>query len=308
MKIVSLQVADSRAGARPILGLVLGDLVFNLSARTRASDFAEPLMEAGTRHVPLQQWLREIANEVKGGQPLARYSQLESRAAEGVALGLPLVPAEVWGAGLTYERSRNARVEESALPDLYDRAYRDQRPELFFKDTGRRTVGPGEPIGIRSDSSWTVPEPELALVLGEGAEVVAVTLGNDVTARDIEAQNALSLPQAKIFSRCCALGPALVPAWEADLYDLEMRCRIIREGRVVFEGDTSTRLMRRRFEYLVSYLVRSNPVPAGTVLLTGTGSCRRTTWPCGRATWWRSKLLPSGCSATPSSSFSTPRR
>ncbi|MBC7340007.1 MAG: fumarylacetoacetate hydrolase family protein [Firmicutes bacterium] len=271
MKIVSLKVADARTGARPMLGLVLGDLVFDLSAQAGASDFAELLREAGARHVPLQQWLREIADEIQGGQPVARYSLLESGAAEGMALGLPLVPAEVWGAGLTYERSRNARVEESVLPDLYDRAYRDERPELFFKDSGRRTVGPGEPIGVRSDSTWTVPEPELALVLGEGAEVVAVTLGDDVTARDIEAQNALYLPQAKIFDRCCALGPALVPAREVDLYDLEMRCRIIREGRVVFEGATSTRLLRRRFEYLVSCLVRSNPLPAGTVLLTGTG-------------------------------------
>lgn len=271
MRIVALRVKDEGGDARQLLGLAVGDLLFDLSARTGARDFRGLLEAAGASGESLGRWLGRVAGELGGTTPLARYADVEAGRVAGLALALPLMPAEVWGAGLTYQRSRDARVEESTLPDVYERAYREERPELFFKDSGRRTVGPGEPIGVRSDSSWTVPEPELALVLGEGAEVAAVTLGNDVSARDIEGDNALYLPQAKTFARCCALGPVLVPASEVDLYNLEMVCRIIRDGRPIFEGATSTRLMRRRFDHLVSYLVRSNPVPAGTVLLTGTG-------------------------------------
>jgi 2-dehydro-3-deoxy-D-arabinonate dehydratase len=270
MKIVSLR-AGNHAQARGLLGLVHGERVFDISARTGIADFMELLAAAKARGLTLKGWLEQTAPAMESGTPLADYSQLEAGAPGDVSLTLPLVPAEVWGAGLTYERSRDARVRESSLPYLYDMAYRDERPEIFFKDTGRRTVGPGEAIGVRADSTWTVPEPELAAVLGEGGEVVALTLANDVTARDIEARNALYLPQAKIFAGCCALGPALVPAEGADLYRLEVCCRILRDGKPVFEGRTSTRLLRRRLEYLASYLLRSNPIPVGTVLLTGTG-------------------------------------
>ena len=178
----------------------------------------------------------------------------------------------MWGAGVTYERSLDARVEESAVKELYTLVYDAERPELFLKDAGcRRTVGPGEPIGVRGDSAWDVPEPEIAVVLGEGGALAGLTIGNDVSSREIEGTNPLYLPQAKIFAGACALGPAvLVPDdWEAPL---EIRMRIVdAAGGELFAGETSTAKMRRSFLELAEWLVRDNPVPAGSVLLTGTG-------------------------------------
>jgi 2-dehydro-3-deoxy-D-arabinonate dehydratase len=187
-------------------------------------------------------------------------------------LAIPVEPPEVWCAGVTYERSRDARVEESAAKDVYTLVYDADRPELFLKDAGcRRTVGPGEPIGVRADSSWDVPEPEIGLVLGEAGSLVGVTIGNDVSSREIEGANPLYLPQAKVFAGSCALGPAvLVPDdWQAPF---ELRMQISdASGRELFAGETSTLRMRRSFPELVEWLLRDNPVPAGSVLLTGTG-------------------------------------
>lgn len=191
---------------------------------------------------------------------------------EAFELAIPVEPPEVWGAGVTYERSLNARVEETTAKELYTLVYGAERPELFLKDAQcRRTVGPGEPIGVRADSSWDVPEPEIALVLGESGALVGLTIGNDVSSRDIEGTNPLYLPQAKIFAGSCALGPAvLLPDdWEAPL---EIRMRITDAGGAeLFTGQTSTAKMRRSFLELAEWLVRDNPVPAGSVLLTGTG-------------------------------------
>jgi 2-dehydro-3-deoxy-D-arabinonate dehydratase len=191
---------------------------------------------------------------------------------EGFELAIPVEPPEVWGAGVTYERSRDARVAESDAKDLYLNVYEAERPELFLKDAGcRRTVGPGEALGVRSDSAWNVPEPEIAVVLGEGGTPAGLTIGNDVSSRDIEGTNPLYLPQAKIFAGACALGPAvLVPDdWEAPL---EIRLRISdADGHELFAGGTSTARMRRTFPELVEWLLRANPVPPGSVLLTGTG-------------------------------------
>jgi 2-dehydro-3-deoxy-D-arabinonate dehydratase len=187
-------------------------------------------------------------------------------------LAIPVEPPEVWCAGVTYERSRDARVEESAVKDVYTRVYDAERPELFLKDAAcRRTVGPGEPVGVRGDSAWNVPEPEVAVVLGEEGALAGLTIGNDVSSREIEGANPLYLPQAKVFAGACALGPAvLVPDdWEAPL---EIRMRIAdAAGGEVFAGETSTARMRRPFPELVAWLLRDNPVPAGSVLLTGTG-------------------------------------
>jgi 2-dehydro-3-deoxy-D-arabinonate dehydratase len=184
----------------------------------------------------------------------------------------PLKPPETWAAGVTYERSRAARMHESRGLDVYDLVYEAERPELFMKDSGgRRTVGPGEPIATRADSEWTVPEPEIALVLAANGKPLGVTIGNDVSSRDIEGANPLYLPQAKIYSRSCALGPAvLVPLdWSAPL---EIEMRIFDSGdEPVFEGSTTTANMRRSFDELIEFLCRDNPVPRGTVLLTGTG-------------------------------------
>ncbi len=184
---------------------------------------------------------------------------------------LPVEPPEVWCSGVTYERSRDARIEESGS-DVYARVYDADRPELFLKDAQcRRTVGPGAPVAIRSDATWNVPEPEIGLVLGDDLSIVGYTIGNDVSSRDIEGANPLYLPQAKVFAAACALGPAVyVPSdWEAPL---AIHLRILGADRaVLFEGETSTSRMKRSFPDLVSWLVRDNPVPPGSVLLTGTG-------------------------------------
>ena len=192
--------------------------------------------------------------------------------AEPWTLLAPVSAPETWAAGVTYERSRDARVQESDLAVVYDRVYEAPRPELFFKDAaGRRTVGPGDPIAIRTDALWSIPEPELAVVLGAGGEPLAVTIGNDVSARDIEGANPLYLPQAKIYAGACALGPALlVPAdWTAPF---EIELKIFGADReLLFAGHTSTERMRRTIPELIEFLVRDNPLPVGSVLLTGTG-------------------------------------
>ena len=185
----------------------------------------------------------------------------------------PLDDQEVWGAGVTYERSKVAREQESdQAATFYDRVYRAPRPELFFKATPSRVVGPGKPIRVRRDTRWCVPEPELALVLSPELEIVGFTIGNDVSARDIEGENPLYLPQAKVYDACCALGPAItlassMPAPES----IGIRMEIERGAAVVFRGETSIARMARRFEELIDWLGRDNLFPAGVVLLTGTG-------------------------------------
>jgi 2-dehydro-3-deoxy-D-arabinonate dehydratase len=183
----------------------------------------------------------------------------------------PVDPPEVWCAGVTYERSRDARIEESGS-DVYARVYNADRPELFLKDAAcRRTVGPGDPIAIRGDATWNVPEPEIGVVIGEHGAIVGYTIGNDVSSRDIEGANPLYLPQAKVFANACSIGPAL---YEPDDWDapLGIGMTIVdATGAELFSGETSTARMRRRFDELVRWLVRDNPVPAGSVLLTGTG-------------------------------------
>ncbi|HEY2258183.1 MAG TPA: fumarylacetoacetate hydrolase family protein [Solirubrobacteraceae bacterium] len=184
----------------------------------------------------------------------------------------PITAPETWAAGVTYEHSRDARMRESEVVDVYDLVYDAERPELFLKDcAGRRTVGPGEPIATRRDSSWTVPEPELAVVLGPRGSPLAVTIGNDVSSRDIEGANPLYLPQAKIYAQACALGPVMVVPqdWDAP-FEIELRI-LGPQGGPVFEAETSTANMRRSLSELIDFLCRDNPVPAGSVLLTGTG-------------------------------------
>jgi 2-dehydro-3-deoxy-D-arabinonate dehydratase len=185
----------------------------------------------------------------------------------------PLDAPEVWCAGVTYERSRDARHHDAVegAKDVYMLVYDAERPELFLKDAAmRRTVGPGAAIGTRSDSRKTIPEPELGVVVGVSGEPIALSIGNDVSSRDIEAENPLYLSQAKIFGGCCAVGPVLaVPAdWE-QTFDIELR--VTRDGTGVFSGRTSTAQLTRSPAELGQWLVRDNPVPPGSVLLTGTG-------------------------------------
>jgi 2-dehydro-3-deoxy-D-arabinonate dehydratase len=150
--------------------------------------------------------------------------------------------------------------------------YREPRPEIFFKGTARVCVATGQPIGIRSDSKFTAPEPELAVILGGKRKIVGYTIANDVSAWDIERENPLYLPQSKQYDACCALGPVMITADElSDPYNLEMTCTIVRDGKETFRGSISTSKLHRRIETLVDYLTRSNRVPVGTVVLTGTG-------------------------------------
>ena len=206
-----------------------------------------------------------------GGERVALRDPDRVEPVDPYRLVLPLEPPEVWCAGVTYRRSRDARIQESVAQDVYSLVYDAERPELFLKDAAcRRTVGPGEPIGVRSDSSWDVPEPEIGLVLGKGGAIEGVTIGNDVSSREIEGANPLYLPQAKVYAGACSLGPAVLsPAPEEPL---EIRMRVLGpDGEALFSGETSTERMKRTFEELVSFLVRDNPVPEGSVLLTGTG-------------------------------------
>jgi 2-dehydro-3-deoxy-D-arabinonate dehydratase len=208
--------------------------------------------------------LEALAAETDDGRPAGEDL--------GVELLAPLDPPEVWAAGVTYERSRLARVEETQVQDVYSLVYEAERPEIFLKDAGgRRTVGPGEPVGVRGDSTWTVPEPELAVIVGPGGRLLGATAANDLTARDVEAQNPLYLPQAKLFAGACAIGPAvLVPEDWAEPF--EIRCAIRdAAGETIWEGETSTERMRRSLSELVGHLLRDNPVPPGSLLLTGTG-------------------------------------
>ncbi|HZU23973.1 MAG TPA: fumarylacetoacetate hydrolase family protein [Bryobacteraceae bacterium] len=186
---------------------------------------------------------------------------------------IPLTPREVWGAGCTYESSATFRdAEHGTREGFYAHAHRDERPELFFKGTGRMCVGPGQDIGIRVDSRFTAPEPELAVVLGARGKVIGYTIGNDVSAWDIERENPLYLPQSKSYTACCALGPVIVTAADiADPYKLHMTCTVRRGEQTTFSGETSTGALRRKIDTLIEFLLRANPVPTASVLLTGTG-------------------------------------
>lgn len=181
----------------------------------------------------------------------------------------PIDRQEVWAAGVTYLRSREARERESEEADVYSRVYDAPRPEIFFKATPHRVAGPYAPVCVRSDSGWSVPEPELALVLNSDLQLVGYTIGNDMSARDIEGANPLYLPQAKVYTGCCALGPTIVLATEVP--PLEIECAIRRSEEVVFEGRISTDQFKRSYAELIEYLGRDNSFPEGVVLLTGTG-------------------------------------
>ena len=202
---------------------------------------------------------------------------------ETAARGRPLGPdaelgapidgrTEVWAAGVTYHRSRDARMAESEQSaDIYDRVYDAERPELFFKAAAWRVVGTGRPIAVRADSAVNVPEPELAVVVNRHAEIVGYTICNDVSSRSIEGENPLYLPQAKAYLGSCALGPWITPAWEIDdPYGLAIRMRIERAGAEVWTGVAGTGELHRRLEELVGYLFRADEFPDGVVLSTGT--------------------------------------
>jgi 2-dehydro-3-deoxy-D-arabinonate dehydratase len=190
-----------------------------------------------------------------------------------VKLLTPVERQEVWAAGVTYVRSKTARMAESDFSaDAYDKVYDAARPEIFFKSLPEKVVSPGEAVGIRKDARWNVAEPELALVINSRGKIVGFTIGNDMSSRDIEGENLLYLPQAKVYHRSCAVGPwIVVGASEADARRWKIEMQLRRSGGTVFEGETSADQIRRSFDELVAFLYRSQSFPHGAVLLTGTG-------------------------------------
>jgi len=248
------------------LGLVSDDVVVDLGPR----DPIQLVLQARKSSQSEEDFLTSQFDSA--GLPKFRYSDLDHESQGKPRLLMPLVPPEIWGCGITYLRSRAAREVETTAKGIYDRVYDADRPEVFFKATPHRCVGPNEHVCIREDSKWTVPEPELAVIIGEGGEILGFTIGNDVSARDIEGENPLYLPQAKIYAASCALGPTIVTSSSIrDPKNLKITMSVRRNGKTVFQGATSTASMKRDLHELASFLVRNNPVPLGSVCLTGTG-------------------------------------
>ena len=185
----------------------------------------------------------------------------------------PIDSQEVWAAGVTYKRSQIARMEESESgASHYDKVYTAPRPEIFYKGNARRTSGPGEPVRVRADSRWTVPEPEFTLVVSPKGKLVGYTIGNDMSARDIEGENPLYLPQAKVYNQCCALGPCvLLTELPLDRDSTKVILTIHRAGREAFKGETHIGMIVRGWDELIGWLTRENDIPDGAFLLTGTG-------------------------------------
>ena len=219
---------------------------------------------------------RSLAGLLETRNPIETIQSLDSEdpiPLDSVSLLPPIDAQEVWAAGVTYKRSQTARMEESeAAASCYDRVYKADRPELFFKATPSRVSGPGQPLRIRVDATWNVPEPEITLVLNSRLEIVGLTVGNDMSSRDIEGENPLYLPQAKCYNQCAGLGPwitlfdTLPP-----MADLGVHLTIDRQGNTVFDQSTRGDQMARSFENLVGWLGRDNAFPSGAFLMTGTG-------------------------------------
>ena len=251
MQIIRYTLADDK----PVLGLT--------QAGQLTGHFAPDISLAHLLELPLAEFHRHVEQV------------LQAQSSVGTP-GRVLAPIdgeiEVWAAGVTYQRSVEARVEESETPDVYTRVYGAARPELFFKANARRVAGPNMPVAVRADSEWDVPEPELALVLNAHAEIVGYTVANDVSSRSIEGEKPLYLPQAKVYAGACGLGPGIVPIWEvADPCQLRIRMSIERAGQVSWSGETSTARLHRRLDDLVEHLFREDTFPSGVILCTGTG-------------------------------------
>jgi len=207
-----------------------------------------------------------LANQLEAARPTV--------APDANSLLPPLDAQEVWAAGVTYYRSRNARMEESKSgggEDFYARVYEAERPELFMKATPHRVVGHGQGVRIRKDSHWNVPEPELTLAINTSGRIFGVTVGNDMSSRDIEGENPLYLPQAKVYDQCCALGPCILLTHEPLPTSTEIALRIRRGGQAVFDGATTLAQLKRTPDELAGWLYRDNSFPNGCFLMTGTG-------------------------------------
>ena len=200
------------------------------------------------------------------------YEAAGSIEVKGKLVAPVAVDTEVWGAGVTYQRSRDARKEESGIPDVYQLVYEADRPELFFKATARRTVGHEGEVGIRADAQTSVPEPEVAIVMNKFGELIGMSICNDMTSRNIEGENPLYLSQAKIYYGSNALGPMIRPIWEiVDHEKLDIYAKIERAGSIVWQAETSLKSLNRSFDDLIDYLFKCQHFPVGVVLSTGTG-------------------------------------
>jgi 2-dehydro-3-deoxy-D-arabinonate dehydratase len=268
MRIVQFETLNKRLRAGVIEGGMIHDLT---NADRKLSSFLEILKESHARKVSVESYVSSLI--WKGNLKTYQYDPLaDSATNERACLRMPYQPPEVWGCGVTYIRSKQAREIETTTKGIYDKVYEAIRPEVFFKATASRCVGPNEPICIRSDSKWTVPEPELAFIVGMRNDIVGYTIGNDVSARDIEGENPLYLPQAKMYKGSCAFGPVITTPEEiGNPRDLDIECKVFRENECVFEGKTNTSRMRRSVDELRSYLCQDNSIPPGTLCLTGTG-------------------------------------
>ncbi len=269
MKIVRY---ESREGLR--MGLWIEDKVIDLTRLDGVSfrSFVDLAIVASGKKTSLKDVITECLHGNLAKLPRTQIGRSDKLDANGVRFVVPLDPPEVWGCGITYEKSRVARETETGVKGVYDLAYAAKRPEVFFKATSSRYVGPDEEICVRGDSKWSVPEAELAFILGPDNAIVGFTAGNDVTARDIEGENPLYLPQAKIYKGCCALAPSIVTIDEVGLEPrLEVKCQVFRAGESIFLKSFNTSRMKRSIEELRSFLCRYNPMPVGTTCLTGTG-------------------------------------
>jgi 2-dehydro-3-deoxy-D-arabinonate dehydratase len=253
-----IRIFRFRKGSETGLGVEFGNEIFQL------------IVDEGLPPVTIATWLAE-------GDPVSwLVEKIESSAVPLEVIDIEMLPPidrqEVWASGVTYLRSKVARMEESEDGgDFYDKVYGADRPELFFKSTAGRVVGPDRPIRIRRDSEWNVPEPELVLVISAAGNIVGYTIGNDVSSRSIEGENPLYLPQAKVYDGSCAIGPSILLKTGGEPVTRSIGMSISRDGENVFEGQVSTERIRRTEEELAEYLFREMTFEHGAFLLTGTG-------------------------------------
>lgn len=268
-----IRYADHQGSVR--LGLVEGELLYDLTATGDPRfETLDALLGSDEPVSALVAHVRQAARKAPS-TPVPGLFETGCAGDPGASIELlaPIDGQEVWAAGVTYKRSEEARKAESEGAALfYAKVYDAERPELFFKATASRCVGPFEAVGIRRDARWNVPEPELGVVLTKGLEPFGYVVGNDMSSRDIEGENPLYLPQAKVYSRGCGLGPGIALADAVpDPAALSIAMRILRRGEEAFAGTTSTGAMKRSIGELIGYLGRANAFPQGAILLTGTG-------------------------------------
>jgi 2-dehydro-3-deoxy-D-arabinonate dehydratase len=261
------QVLDAKGHVHP--GVVINDQAHVLVQVDATTDSTRTLLtRADEDDLDLRNWAQEV---IAGGRttPVSWRELEDGGRSGGWTLAIPITPPEVWGCGVTYKRSADFREEGLGI---YDRIYEAERPELFYKASPSRACGSHGPIGRRRDSQFTAAEPEVAVVVSHAGRILGYTLANDVSAWDIERENPLYLPQSKIFDGCFSCGPSIVTSDAiADPYAIELTCVVMRGSREVFRGSASTGQLKRRFPDLVDWLRRSNDVPTGTILSTGTG-------------------------------------